>query len=112
MNRLNTTSSSLPPIPAKRIKVGLIKKYIPTVDKKTGRTKKMPVFYSYIKDVIYDIDGWADAKRFLPEDFDLVYLRLKRNRTIPGWINGLSWHGSRLKTNDEVLFWKRKEEEL
>lgn len=100
------------PAPVSRIKVGVIKKYIPVVDKKTGKRKKIPVFYSYLKDVIYDIDGWADAKKFLPEDFDLVYMRLKRKRKIPGWINGLSWHGSRLRPNDEVLFWKRKEEDL
>ena len=88
----------------KRIKVGDIKSY---VIKASGR--KNPVFYSY-GDVEYDIDGWADVTRFLPNDFDLVFLRLKRERTIPGWINGQSFEGRKLKPDDVVLFWKRKEE--
>lgn len=88
----------------KRIKVGDIKSYKIKAD---GR--KNPVFYSYAH-VEYDIDGWADVEKYLPNDFDLVFLRLKRERTIPGWINGQFFEGRKLKPDDVVLFWKRKEE--
>ena len=93
-----------------RIQVGDIKEKTGSIDEKTGKRRKSPVFYSY-QDVEYDIDGWADASRFLPEDFDLVYMRLKRDKSIPGWFNGSSWTGLRLKSDDKVVFWKRKLEE-
>jgi hypothetical protein len=48
--------------------------------------------------------------KYLPADFDLVYLRLERERTIPGWISGTNWDAIRLKSTDKVLYWKRKME--
>jgi hypothetical protein len=87
------------------MKVGSVKEYV-----HIGQTRQKAVFYTY-QDVDYDLDGWADAKKCLPEDFDLVYMRLKRERTIPGWVNGTKWHGLRLKSDDEVVLWKRKLEE-
>jgi len=93
-----------------RIQVGNIKEKTGSIDAKTGKRRRSPVFYSY-QDVEYDIDGWADTLRFLPEDFDLVFMRLKRDTTIPGWFNGSSWTGLRLKSDDKVVFWKRKLEE-
>ena len=92
-----------------KVHVGYLKEYLQTVDETTGKVKKTPVYYTY-RDVEYDIDGWADSKRFLPEDFDLVFMRLKREKTITGWVNGNTWDGLRLKDDDEVLFWKRNEE--
>jgi hypothetical protein len=88
-------------------KVGNIKEYYQVLNKKTGRFSRKPIYFTY-KDIEYDIDGWADCKRFLPEDFDLVLMRLKREKTINGWISGLAWNGLRLKPDDEVLFWKRR----
>lgn len=63
------------------------------------------------KDVECDIDGWVDCRKFLPDDFDLVFMRLKRGKAISGWISGKIWCGLRLKNDDVVIFWKRKEEE-
>lgn len=100
----NLASKDLP------LKVGNVKEYIPIVNKKTGRKTKSTVFYTY-KDVTYDSDGWADVTKYLPEDYDLVYLRLKRERTIPGWIFEKTWYALRLLKDDVVLFWKRKKEE-
>jgi hypothetical protein len=98
------------PLKSTIIKVGNVKDYIITKNQNTGYQKKTPVFYTY-KDVEYDIDGWADCKRFLPDDYDLVFLRLFREKTIPGWISGSSWYGLRLKKEDSVTYWKRKEDE-
>lgn len=100
----------IPSPPITTVKVGDIKEHLSSENPETGRTKKTPVFFTY-RDVQYDIDGWADCARYLPEDFDLVFMRLKREKTIPGWISGRSWSGLRLKNDDVVLFWKRKDEE-
>lgn len=66
--------------------------------------------FSY-RDVDFDDDGWADAKRFLPHDYDLMYLKLKDKGVISGWVAYEEWQGLRLKSNDEVLYWKRQSEE-
>lgn len=109
INSLKIKSYTYPP-PASIVKVGYIKKYLISRYTSTGQKKKIPIFYTY-KDIRFDVDGWANSKKFLPEDFDLVLLRLKRERTIPGWINGMKWEGIRLKKDDLVMFWKRNEEE-
>jgi hypothetical protein len=93
-----------------KIKVGNVKEYVYTQNKITGRTNKVPIPYVY-KDVAYDIDGWADSEKYLPEDFDLVLMKLARGKTVPGWIGGTTWYGLRFKKDDAVLFWKRNPEE-
>jgi hypothetical protein len=95
------------PIGLSMVKVGDIKAYTSSKDSKTGKLVRKKILYNY-QDVQYDIDGWVDSKKYLPEDFDLVYMRLKREKVIPGWISGTSWLGLRLKPDDEVTFWKRK----
>ena len=80
------------------------------IDNKTKKEKKVEVLYTY-KDVKYDIDGWADSKEFLPDDYDLVYLKVEGKKTMPGWASGTSWHGLRYKEGDKVSYWKRKPEE-
>jgi hypothetical protein len=89
------------------IKVGDIRKHVTIKNPKLRRSYKRKIFYGY-QDIPYDIDGWADGKKYLPEDFDLVYMRLKREKTIVGWINDTCWNGWRLKSDDEVVSWKRK----
>ena len=65
--------------------------------------------YTY-KDVKYDIDGWVDAKKYLPADYDLCLMKTK-SRTLYGWYSGLSWDGMKIKDSDQILFWKRKQQE-
>lgn len=106
-------SSLLPPPrpgTSPRIKVGDLKERTEHTDIKTGKIKKKSVFYAY-RDFQYDIDGWADSKRFLPADFDLVLMRLEREKIIPGWLSGICWNGLRLKPDDKIMFWKRREDE-
>lgn len=71
--------------------------------KKVGQTK---LGYD---DVQYDIDGWADAKKYAPEPFDLVTLKTEE-RTGNGWFKGADWYSRKLGDNIKVLFWKRLEE--
>lgn len=66
------------------------------------------VKYNY-RDVKYDIDGWADAKKFLPANFDLCLLKTK-SKTIHGWYSGLSWDGMNIQESDEILYWKHQKD--
>lgn len=100
-----------PPIPTKRNaspikKVGNFKEYIDI-----GKSKLIAIYYTY-KDVEWDLDGWADSKKYFPMDFDLVQMQLKRGKTVPGWASGLSWCGLRLKKDDEILSWTIRKEDL
>lgn len=63
------------------------------------------------KDVHFDFDGWADSSRFLPGDFDLVYLKIEGKKTISGWSTGTAWDGLKLEKDSNILFWKRKLDE-
>ncbi len=63
--------------------------------------------FSY-RDVEYDEDGWVDATKYIPEECDLVILRMDDDRSLPGWWTGNGWDGLRIKRKDKVLYWKRK----
>lgn len=57
-----------------------------------------------------DIDGWVNAKEYLPDDYDIMYLKIKDRQSTHGWISGNKWDGLRIRPDDEVLYWKRKQE--
>ena len=74
-------------------------------DKKKGKERKI----SYA-DIPYDEDGWVDSSKFLPADFDLVYLKSPNHiKTVSGWWSGKIWDGLNIAPDDEVLYWKRNE---
>lgn len=56
-----------------------------------------------------DCDGWVDAKKYLPADYDLMYLKIKDKKSSHGWITGCKWDGLHISAGDEILYWKRKE---
>lgn len=60
------------------------------------------------RDVEFDADGWADAKKYLPADYDLMFLKVKDKKSVSGWHVGKKWDGLRLKKDDEILYWKKK----
>lgn len=76
---------------------------------RNGKEIKERVF-AY-RDVFFDPDGWADASRFLPEEYDLVLLKYDTERTTCGWLSGTTWEGLRHNPDQQVLYWKRKLEE-
>ncbi len=82
-------------------KVGLdVVKY-----EKNGEPKKRKFSY---QDVQYDEDKWVGAKKFLPADFDLLFMKTK-DKTYPGWSVGKKWDGLNVPENLEVLYWKRQD---
>lgn len=87
----------------KVIKVGSISHH--------GNTKygdRKPIYYSY-RDVAFE-NGWADTKKFLPQDFDMVYGETTDGSVKSCWSNGSSWDGLRIKNGDQIVRWRRKEE--
>jgi len=63
--------------------------------------------YGY-RDIHFDGDKWADAKKYIPEDYDLVLMRVNTGEVIPGWACGYKFEGLRLKPEHVVKYWKRK----
>lgn len=55
-----------------------------------------------------DDDGWVDANKFVPVDFDLVLVRTDKDKTKPGWYCGQRWDGRRISSDEKILFWKRQ----
>jgi len=64
------------------------------------------------RDIEYVYDYWVDVNKFLPDDYDIVYLQLTDGRGVTGWLSGNTWEGLRLKPEDEIVLWKRKPEDL
>lgn len=57
-----------------------------------------------------DYDGWVDASLYLPQDYDLILMRVDRKSykcTFPGWWNGGSFDGAEYRDGDIVKLWKR-----
>lgn len=74
-------------------------------DEKKGKERK--VAYS---DIYYDFDKWADIDKFLPADFDLVYLKCHNyTEMLSGWCNGNSWDGLNVKKKHKITHWKKHE---
>lgn len=57
----------------------------------------------------YDVEGWADASKYLPSEFDLCELKTDI-KSDSGWHTGQVWDGLNIKENTKVLYWKRLKE--
>lgn len=71
-------------------------------DNNKGKERKL----NY-KDIPYDPEGWVDADKYLPADFDLMLLKTDKN-TLKGWSTGIKWDGLRI-AEQKILYWKRYE---
>lgn len=67
--------------------------------KKVGKDE-----FTYRK-IKFDPGGWADAKKYRPEEYDLCYLKTK-DQTYSGWWTGAGWDSSKTIT-EEILYWKK-----
>jgi hypothetical protein len=66
--------------------------------------------FSY-RDIQSESDGWVDASRYLPADYDLMSLKIKGKDILCGWSVGAKWDGLKIKKSDKILFWKKKSDE-
>lgn len=58
-----------------------------------------------------DANGWVDVNNYLPEDYDLIYMKdAEGKRTVVGWLGANQWDGLNLPTNFKCKYWKRKED--
>lgn len=73
-----------------------------------GLTLDVLLTYSRVKK---DFDGWVKAEDYLPEDFDLVLLKID-NGIKKGWWAGNKWDGLRYYEGEEVKFWKKTKVDL
>lgn len=55
--------------------------------------------------VIYEEDNWADSTKYLPADFDLVFLKTDKGIK-NGWHTGIGWDGKNVKADEKVYLWK------
>ena len=59
------------------------------------------------KDVrTYDPDGWIDVDRYLPEDYDLVKVKLHNGNLRQAWMQKERWVSVGVKSTDKVTHWK------
>ena len=65
-------------------------------------------FYSYIK-VDCDDDFWVDASNWLPDDFDLCYLRREDGNIKVGWRSCRHWDGYSVGRHEDFIHWKVKD---
>lgn len=59
------------------------------------------------------IGGWIKTADYLPNEYDLVYLKTSpTSETSTGWWTGVSWDGRRIIRQDFVLWkvWKENSE--
>lgn len=66
--------------------------------------------FSYL-DIKLDINGWADAKKYMPADYDLMFIKVRNKNISCGWSVGNKWDGLNLKKDDEIMYWKKKPDE-
>lgn len=64
-------------------------------------------YYFGYNNVKYDKNGWADAKKYLPGEYDLLKVKLKSGVIKSAWLSNNKFDGLKLKDDEEVLFWTR-----
>lgn len=94
----------------------LLNKASHPVDKLLEVTKPLQVGVLYkgflltYDDVITDDSGWVDPQYFLPEEFDLVLIKLSTQEKSFGWIENKDWFGKKLLPVGKVISWFHPEE--
>lgn len=66
-------------------------------------------------DLLPDPTGWIDATQFVPKEFILKMVRIKRkgiiiDQILIAWWNGSSWDGYKLKEGDVIIEWRCRED--
>ena len=77
------------------------------VGKIKGRKGRNVIHWQY-GDVDYDLDGWASVNDFLPEEFDLCFLKTDKGKELKGWYTGQKWDGLNVRDEHTIILWKRK----
>ena len=68
--------------------------------------RKVGMNLPYYNRVVSDDDGWADASKFLPADYDLCEIMTDEGKK-NGWCHGRSWDGYKIEQGDKIISWRR-----
>ena len=85
------------------LKVGYDK--VPATNNSTREFK--PLDYTGVE---YDKDGLADASKYIPSDYDLVYLKTNFGNIKNGWWAGNEFFCRKLLDGEKVLKWKKNKD--
>lgn len=55
----------------------------------------------------FDENGWADATKYKPIPYDMIYLQTNYERVVKGWWAEFFFDGLRLKPDEIVVKWKK-----
>lgn len=69
--------------------------------------KEKTLDYSMVKT---DSKGFADAREFIPVEYDLVVLITDRKRRVIGWWTGHEFYSRNLIADEKVCLWKKLKE--
>lgn len=78
---------------------------------RVGKQKNSAEKYTY-KDVPLRGFEWVNADQYLPREYDICDLKMTTNIITRGWWTGQIWDGKKVKEDDIVKDWKRKQEYL
>lgn len=60
-----------------------------------------------------DANGWIDSRKYMPADFDLVFIKVDGKKALTGWLNGSHWDGINVNISaSELVYWKRNHIEV
>ncbi len=68
--------------------------------------KKVGITKLAYDDIVYQKDGWVDAKKYTPSKFDLIKMK-SQFKTFNGWYTGSEWFSLRIRDYDDILYWKK-----
>lgn len=84
------------------LKVGISK-----IGEGKGKTKNKFLDYASIP---YDKDGYADAMKYCPSNYDLLQMVTDGGRIRMGWWTGNEYYSRKLKPEESVIAWKKARE--
>jgi hypothetical protein len=77
---------------------------------KIKEKKDNKVIYWNYRNIKYDKNGWANAEEYLPDQFDLCFIKTENNRVLKGWHTGQIWDGLNVNHTHKIKYWKWFEE--
>lgn len=84
---------------------------IPTVGKTVIREPGKHSRKLNYNDVYYGFDGWADASKFRPLEFELVSLQTDKGKILSGWSTGNHYDSLHFRPEYNIVAWKPMEAE-
>lgn len=55
----------------------------------------------------YQDDGFADANKYIPNDFDMCFLTTSLGKRMNGWWTGQEFYSIRLLPGDVIVSWRK-----